>query len=660
MGSRAKRRKLAQKRSVGSSQAIEDQYSRDGDVSRRFLIAFGALLVIGVLAIYWQTFHFGYVYFDDDRYVYDNPLIRAGLSVKSVAWAFTTFYFANWHPLTWLSYLADFQLFGLNAGVQHAINVAWHTASAVVLFLVLVRMTKQPWRCALVAAIFAVHPLHVESVAWIAERKDVLSTFFQMLTLGLYAWYAEDRRPSRYAAVALAYGLSLLAKPMAVTLPFVLLLLDLWPLHRLNLARIAHNLAALVREKLPLFAMSAGSSVVTYLAQQRSGAIISITAFPFAERLENALISYLRYIEKSLWPIHLAILYPFEAPAASGVMAAIVVLAAITAFAIRAVQTRPYVLVGWLWYLGTLVPVIGLVQVGVQSIADRYTYVPLVGLSVVGVWAIGDLTAKQPTLRTAVGTIAVIGCVALAAASYRQAGYWESSETLFRHTLAITHGNAATENNLGVVLQREGRKDEAAELYKQALSVTPDDPSPMTNLGVVLADEGKHADAIGLYRRALAVNPNYVDARINLGKELALAGQFASAQDEYSAALRQRPDSPQAHADIGVTLAAQGKFDEAQLHLRRAATLDPSDAGTQSNLCYVLFRLKLLNEAIAACDAALSLKPESVEARFNRGNVLAARGQTAAAIEEFSRILASNPNHSAARAALAALQKGGP
>lgn len=659
MGSKVKRRKLARRQGTTVSHAIRDRETRSLDVSPRFVIASGALLVFAVFAVYWQTFHFGYVYYDDDRYVYDNPLIRSGLSIKSIAWAFTTIYFANWHPLTWLSYLADYQLFGLNAGAEHAVNVAWHAAAVLTLFLALVRMTKQGWRSALVAAIFGLHPLHVESVAWIAERKDVLSTFFQMLTILLYTWYVENERPVRYAAVVLAYALSLLAKPMAVTLPFVLLLLDVWPLRRLDLARTARRLAQLIREKLLLFILSAASCVVTYFAQRRSGAVISLRGFPFTERLANAMVSYLRYIAKGIWPVDLAVLYPFEEPAGLAVVAAIVVLAAITIWALRQARTKPYFLVGWFWFLGTLVPVIGLVQVGVQSMADRYAYFPLVGLSVAVVWGICDLTVGRPALRAAATTIAVLASVAFTVAAYRQAGYWESSETLFRHTLAITRGNAVTENNLGVVLQRAGRRDEAAALYKQALSVTPDDPGPQTNLGVILAGEGKHQEAIALYRRALAANPDYVDAHVNLGKEMALAGQFDSAHREYADALRLKPDSAPALAGMGVTLAAQGKFDEAQLHLHQAAALDPGDAETQSNLCYVLVRLKRLNDAAAACDAALSLKPDSVDARFNRASVLVAQGQTAAAAEEFSRILAATPDYSPARAALAELQKGG-
>ena len=657
---KARSRKAARVQGTPLKDAAPADRTPSSNASRRFVIAFSAILVVAVWAVYWQTLRFGYVYFDDDRYVYDNRLIRAGLSAKSIAWAFTTFYFANWHPLTWLSYLADFQFFGLNAGAEHAVNIAWHAGAAVLLFLALVRMTKQGWQSALVAAIFALHPLHVESVAWIAERKDVLSTFFQMLTLLLYARYAEKGSPIRYVGVALAYALSLLSKPMAVTLPFVMLLLDLWPLRRLDLTRISVNLKRLLWEKAPLFAMSAASSVVTFIAQRRSGAVISITALPFTERLANALVAYLRYIGKALWPVDLAVLYPFEAPSTLATMFAVIVLAVITVWSVREVRAHPYFLVGWLWYLGTLVPVIGLIQVGAQSMADRYTYLPLVGLSIACVWGIRDLAAHRPALRTAAATIAAFACVAFGVIAYVQARYWESSETLFRHTLAITHGNIVTENNLGVVLQREGRRDEAAALYREALSVTPNDPGPQTNLGVILAGGGKHQEAIDLYQRALASDPSYVDAHINLGKEMAISGQFDSARSEYSEALRLNPDSAAALAGMGVALAAQGKFDEAAGHLNKAVELDGGDAESQSNLCFVLVSLKRLKEAGTACDAALRLKPDSLDARFNRANILAAQGQTAAAIDEFSRILAADPNYSAARAALEGLQKGGP
>ncbi|MGP8244023.1 MAG: tetratricopeptide repeat protein [Bryobacteraceae bacterium] len=652
-----KPRRAARRRNGAGSQPATGADVPGAVASKRFVTAVCLLLALATVAVYAQTFRYGYVYYDDDRYVYENPMILAGLSAKGIAWAFTTFYFANWHPLTWLSYLADYQFFGLNAGAEHAVNVAFHAAAAVLLFLALLRMTRRKWRCALVAAIFALHPLHVESVAWIAERKDVLSTFFQMLTLLLYARYVERPKPAGYAGVALAYALSLLAKPMAVTLPFVLLLLDLWPLGRIDLASVGRSLKRPIWEKMPLFAMSAAASVLTFLAQRSGGAMVSIAALPFTERLANAVVSYLRYAGKAFWPVNLAVLYPFQNPSPEAVAMAVVVLIAVTLWAAVEVRPRPYLLVGWLWYVGMLVPVVGLVQVGVQSMADRYTYVPLVGLSMAVVWALGDAVERRPYLRQAAAAVAVLAVAALAAVAYRQAGYWESSETLFRHTLAVTRRNTIMEGNLGLVLQHEGRRDEAAALFRQTLAYDPDNAGAQTNLGAILADEGKPAEAIALYRGALAADPTYVNAHINLAHELVRVGQFDSAYTEATEALRLKPDSAPAQEDIGVLLAARGKFEEARLHLEESVRLAPGNAEAQSDLCFVLWHVARLNEAAAACNAALRLKPDYLDAQFNLGNVLAAQGLTTAAAAEFSRVLAANPNHAAARAALDELQR---
>ena len=330
------------------------------------------LIGLAILVVYSQTFGYGFVSFDDGTYVYQNPMVKAGFSIHGIAWAWTAFYASNWHPLTWISYMLDSELFGLNPGEQHAVNVFLHVGSSILLFLALERMTRHRWRCALVAGIFALHPLHVESVAWIAERKDVLSTFFEMLTLWLYVRYTEDSKPVRYAWMAVAFALSLLSKPMAVTLPFVLILLDIWPLRR----RL--RLWEEIREKAPLLAMSAAASILTLWAQRSTGAMMTLAHLPLADRLANAVVAYLRYIEKAFWPANLAVLYPIQKPSPVTVFAAALILMAVTVVAALTLRRRPYVLVGWLWFLGMLVPVIGLVQVGFQSIADRYDGVPTV------------------------------------------------------------------------------------------------------------------------------------------------------------------------------------------------------------------------------------------------------------------------------------------
>ena len=559
--------------------------------SKTLTIVICTLLALGVLGVYAQTANFGYVAYDDDQYVYQNPWVKAGLTVSNVGWAFTTFFYANWHPLTWISYMLDFNLFGSNPGAQHLVNVAFHLASTLLLFLALVRMTRQPWRCAVVAAIFAVHPLHVESVAWISERKDVLSTFFEMLTLLLYVRYVERRSVGNYLAMAVAFGLSLLAKPMAVTFPFVLLLLDFWPLLRLGWPLQPALVRRLFLEKTPLLAMAAVTSVLTFLAQRGYGAVASLTHLPLPERIANAAIAYVAYIGKTFWPTNLAVLYPVHDPVIGNAVIAVLILAVITVAAWKWVRPRPYLAVGWLWYLGMLVPVIGLVQVGTQSMADRYTYVPMVGLSIAIVWTIAALIENRPALRLA-ATVATIPMLAvLAGAAYRQTTYWKSSRTLFEHTLAITKDNRIIQNNLGVVL----------------------------------ADEGNSAEAVKLFREALAIDPDYAEAHSNLGHELLKSGQVDQAQASLTKALALNPNLVRAQADMGVLLASQGKFEEARRHLERSLILAPGDAENESNLCFVLTHLGRLDEAIAHCNTALLVNPGMSNARFNLDNAKAAQ-----------------------------------
>ena len=559
--------------------------------SRTFSILICVLLALAILAIYAQTATYGYVAYDDDQYVYKNPWVQAGLTAYNIGWAFTTFFYSNWHPLTWISYMLDFSLFGSNPGAQHLVNVALHLASTLLLFFALTRMTRQPWRCAVVAAIFAVHPLHVESVAWISERKDVLSTFFEMLTLLLYVRYTTKPGTRSYLAVAAAFALSLLAKPMAVTFPFVLLLLDYWPLRRLDWPLKAAALRPLFMEKVPLLAMAAVASVLTFLAQRGYGAVVSLNRFPLPARAANAAIAYVSYMVKTVWPADLAVLYPARGPEFGSAVTALLILAALTWAALRWVKPRPYLAVGWFWYLGMLVPVIGLVQVGTQAMADRYTYVPMVGLSIALAWTVADLVEHRPALRMVTAAATILALVVLAVASYRQATYWKSSRTLFEHTLAVTTDNSIIQNNLGVIM----------------------------------AGEGNTAEAIKLYRKALATAPEYAEAHANLGHQLLNLGQLDQAQTSLTKALDLSPDLPLAEADFGLLLAARGEFEGARRRLERSLTLAPGDADNESNLCFVLTHLDRLDEAIAHCNTALRIKPGLANAQFNLSNALAAK-----------------------------------
>jgi len=580
------------------------------------LISLG--LALATLAVYARAYHYGFIAYDDNTYVYDNPIVKKGLTPAGIAWAFTTFDSANWHPLTWLSHMVDCSFFGVSPGPQHVVNLAFHLANVVLLFFAFVWMTRRPWRSAIVAGIFALHPLHVESVAWIAERKDVLSTFLGLVTVLLYARYAARPSAWRYSGVAGAYALALLAKPMLVTLPFVLLLLDIWPLSRLAWPPRWRALRPRVVEKLPLLAMVAAACVLTLVAQKRGGAVATLSNLPFSARLANASIGYVTYIERAFAPVNLAVLYPVRPFAAGAAVGCALALAAATAAAVAFGRKRPYCLVGWFWYLGMLVPVIGLVQVGAQSTADRYTYLPLVGLSIALVWPAADVLERRRTLRAAAFAAACAATLALGAQAYRQTGYWESGKRLFEHTLAVTEGNSIIHNNLGVTLLEEKRYEEAAAHYGQALAIRPD----------------------------------YPEAHANLGHELLGLGRLNEAAPHLARALEALPGRADVQADMGLLLAAQGRLDEARVHLETSLRIKPDQPTVHSNLGFVLLGLGRADEAILHCGEALRLDPRLADAHYNMGMALAAQGKKPEAVAEFSRVLTLSPGHAGARAAL--------
>ncbi len=508
------------------------------------LWAGAALLATATFLLYSRVAGHQFLYYDDDQYVTANPWVRQGLSWAGARWAVTALAAANWHPLTWLSHMADVELFGLNPSAHHLMNAGLHAGNAALLFAVLVRMTGARWRSGLVAALFAVHPLHVESVAWVSERKDVLSTFFGFLMLWVYAWHAKRPRAARLAAVSLCFALSLLAKPMWVTAPFLLLLLDVWPLRRLEGAPVTFRGASrLIGEKLPLFALSGLSCAATLIAQKRGGALIPIEAVGFAPRLANALVSYARYLGKTVWPTSLAALYPYPrggvSPWQAGGAAAL--LALLTLLALSRARERPWLAVGWLWFMGTLVPVIGLVQVGSQAMADRYTYLPLVGLFLALAWEAGELAARPPgVFRTAVplGVAAVL--IALSAVTWRQLGYWADQETLFRHALAVTEPNGRAHLILSQALAERSAFGEALVHAEEAARLDPLNPRAFKNLGFILYRLGRVDQAIGEFQRAIALQPDYAEAHGNLGIAYGRKGWVEAAMREMSqeAALR--------------------------------------------------------------------------------------------------------------------------
>jgi tetratricopeptide (TPR) repeat protein len=508
-------------------------------------LALGASVVVA----YWPAGGHDFVNFDDPLYVTANREVQAGLTAGGVAWAFTTLRGGNWHPLTWLSHMLDVSLFGLHAGRHHLTSVAIHGANAVLLLWVLVRMTGAFWQAAFVAALFALHPLHVESVAWVAERKDVLCTLFFLLMLWAYARFVERPGAGRYALLVLAFVLGLASKAMIVTAPAVLLLLDLWPLGRLAPAagrqRAAARLASLVAEKLPLLALAALVAGLTFLAQRRGGTMSTTDTLAAATRVGHAAVAYFEYLALALWPRRLAVFYPYPAvlPAWQALGAG-ALLVALTAGALGLARTRPYLLVGWGWYVVTLLPVIGLVQVGMHSIADRYTYVPLIGIFVVAAWGAPDLLAGLRWRRAALAAAAALALVAAAAATRAQVGRWKDDVTLYEHALAVTDGNFLAHNNLGLALVRAGRIAEARPHFEEAVRL----------------------------------KPRYLDARNNLGGTLVRAGRLDEAAVQFAEVLRIAPSYAPAHRNLATVLAQQGRGAEAQAHLEEAARLDPRGA----------------------------------------------------------------------------------
>jgi len=566
-------------------------------------------LTLATMAVFWPVQDHTFVNLDDGRYIYENSHVRDGVTWKGVSWAFTTMYANFWHPLTWLSHMVDCDLYGLNAAGHHLTNLVLHIANTLLLFLVFHRMTHAVWKSAFVAALFALHPLHVESVAWASERKDVLSTFFWVLTMGAYVLYVERPGLKRYLLVLLCFVLGLMAKPMLVTLPFALLLLDYWPLGRRPFKSSAHvyperskslhgfddqrkRVSYLLAEKVPLLVFAAASSIVAFLAQQQGGAIKSFASFPIEVRVANALLSYVGYMGKMIWPRDLAVFYPH--PGNTVIMwqaaLAVLLLLGLSLLTIRLAKEHPYLPVGWLWYLGTLVPVIGLVQVGDHAMADRYTYVPLIGLFIVMAWGLPDRLEKWSHRRVIQAALTAGFIVILMICSSVQVRHWKDSITLFRHTLRAAPNNPQAHTNLGVALAEQEKLDEAVWHYAEALRIEPNFLQARINLGGALAGQGKFDEAVAQYSEALRIKPDFADAHYNLGNALARHGRPLEAIAHYSEALRIKPDDWEVHNNLGIALAAQDRLPNAISHFQEALRINPDFLEARYNLAIALQR----------------------------------------------------------------------
>jgi len=574
--------------------------------------------------VYARTLTCDFVNLDDDIYVTDNQYVKAGLTSQSVLWAIKSPRIAFWHPLTMFSHMLDCQLFGLNPKWHHLVNLLFHTANTLLLFAVLNSMTAALWQSAFVAAAFALHPLHVESVAWISERKDVLSTLFWFLTMAAYLRYARRTGFTWYIVTLLLFALGLMAKPMLVTLPFVLLLLDYWPLKRLTyypLSAIRYPLF----EKLPFIVLSAAFGIITVFAQQAKG--VKRLDVPLTVRLADAAFAFLAYIEKMFWPARLAVFYPRHAGKPHLLYAALVaaLLLGISAVLILLARKRKYLFVGWFWYLGTLVPVSGLIKVGsgTFAMADRYTYVSLTGLFIIIAWGLADLTAKWRYRKPALILSALAVLSALSVSTFIQLQYWRNSITLFEHALNVTTANSTAHYNLACALGSQGRYDDAISHYRQALLIKPDDSATYYSLGFALQIKNKLDEAITHYRRALQLDPDYANAHYSLGSALQLQGKLDEAVTHYRRALRLKPNDLEALCNLGEILASQNKFDEAINCFRQVLHAKSDDPKAAYNLALTFQLQGKLDEAITNYHQALRIAPDSVEAAANLAWLLA-------------------------------------
>ncbi|MBZ5495807.1 MAG: tetratricopeptide repeat protein [Acidobacteriia bacterium] len=624
------------------------------------------LLLLTTLAVYSQVRSYDFVNYDDREYVSENSHVRAGLTWESMVWAFTSDYDGNWLPLTWLSHMADCQLFGLRSGLHHLTNVLFHTLSTLLLFAFLKRMTGSRWRSAFVACLFALHPLHVESVAWVTERKDVLSCFFWFLALWAYLRYVERPRPGRYLIVLVSFCLGLMSKSMIITLPFVLLLLDFWPLRRIRVPgstvpgepkqklrldlEAKPGVGSVLREKVPFFALSACMAAVTFMVQRRGGAVISLDWIPLGTRLATALISYIVYIAKVFWPWRLAAFYPhpLELPAWQVITAGLAV-AGISVLVLRSIRRFPYLAVGWFWYLGTLVPVIGLVQVGMQARADRYTYIPSVGILLMLAWGAADLFERRPRGKYVLAGLATAACAACLILTWFQIQYWKDSASLFQHALRITADNQVAHNGLGVALVEQGKMDDAIWHYQEAIRIRPNYPEAHANLGDVYLRLRRTGEAIQQLSEAIRLNPDSPEARINLGIALGALGKTDDSIAQLLEAVRIWPGSANAHYNLGNVYAGVGRLSEATAQFYQAVRLEPDNAEAHYNLGVTLARQDNMSGAIAEFATAIRLKPDYAGAHNNLGSALANLGRIDEAIAEFSEAVRLSPDSEEAR-----------
>ncbi len=648
-----------------SSEVPQRQPADDQGVSAPWLAL--ALVIIATFGVYVQVASHEFIHFDTAQYVFENERVKGGLSLEGVRWAFTTTEVSNWHPLTWLSYMLDAQLFGIDSRAFHLTNLFIHLLNTGLLYFVFRRMTGATWPSAAVAALFALHPLHVESVAWVAERKDVLSTLFGLLAIGLYVGYVETSKLDRYVLALLAFSLSLMAKPMLVTLPFVLLLLDFWPLDRLRSMQLrpkrkrerkapfpdSSSLKSVIWEKAPFLVLSGVSSVVTLFAQGKGGAIQSQELFPIGARVSNALDAYVAYIGKTIWPSKLGVFYPhwYDDFRPESLWSALL-LASISVLVIRAGAKRRYLAVGWLWFIGTMVPVIGLVQVGEQAMADRYTYVPLIGLFVIVAWGVPDLARRWRVPKRILVTLVAVVLLLFSGQTWLQIGRWKTAETLARHTLRVTEPNPLAQRLLGAALLRQERFEEAIGHIREALKINPAYVSALSDMGTVLLESGRPEEAIRWYVEALEIQPDSAMAHQNLGKALFSLGRGEEAIEHLRKALLIEPESAKIRKNLGRVLVRTGHLDEGLAMLLEVTGIDPEKVGVHKQLALSYLGKGELDAAVLIYLAVLTVDPDDAEVHYNLARALTLQSKLDEAAAHFEEALRIDPGFAGAQEGL--------
>ena len=587
------------------------------------------VLAASTLLVFWQVRNFDFTNYDDNLYVSENPHVLGGLTYDGIIWAFTTGHTGYWHPLAWLSLMFDCQLFGPDPGRIHLVNLFLHIANTLLLFALLKKMTGSLWPSAFVAAAFALHPMHVESVAWIAERKDVLSTLFWLLTLAAYAGYVKRPSIFRYLISLMLFAIGLMAKPMLVTLPFVLLLFDYWPLDRFAATRTVKTaggksrkpapihdgraiLYRIIIEKIPFFVLAAVSSVITFIVQKVSGAVININALPLQDRVANAIVSYMRYIGKMVWPQNLAVFYPFDIGNFTYLQITLcaILLLVISIFVIGFGRKQKYLLVGWFWFIGTLIPVIGLVQVGAQALANRYTYISYIGLFIMIAWGLPELLSKWPQRKIALGLSMVIVLTILGICAHQQVSYWNNGTSLFTHVIKVTQDNYFAHYGLGISYKNLGCHQDAIESYKQAIRINPDYDEAYNDLGISYFILGRYQDAIEAYKQAIRINPDLAKAYNNLGNACLFLERYQDAIESYKQAIGIKPDLAEAYYNLGAAYLKLGRY----------------------------------QNAIEAYKQAIRIKPDLAEAHYNLGKALVAQGQIYEALDQLRQAIRLRPD----------------